>query len=122
MILFCFVLMASLTVENWVRFFVWLTIGLLFYFDFGVRHSTAGRSADARAQRALMLVSDKALMALSSVLLLLAIVGGTVVWQGLLQAGILEEIGLFVVMILAIVFLWKGYSHYREDSLAPENS
>ncbi len=121
-VILCFVLMASLTVENWVRFFVWLTIGLLFYFDFGVRHSTAGRSADARAQRALMLVSDKALMALSSVLLLLAIVGGAVVWQGLLQAGILEEIGLFVVMILAIVFLWKGYSHYREDSLAPENS
>lgn len=121
-VILCFVLMASLTVENWVRFFVWLTIGLLFYFDFGVRHSTAGRSADARAQRALMLVSDKALIALSSVLLLLAIVGGTVVWRGLLQAGILEEIGLLVVMILAIVFLWKGCSHYREDSLAPEKS
>jgi basic amino acid/polyamine antiporter, APA family len=35
----CFVLMASLTVENWVRFFVWLIIGLLVYHFYGRRHS-----------------------------------------------------------------------------------
>lgn len=121
-VVLCFVLMASLTVENWVRFFVWLTIGLLFYFDFGVRHSTAGRAADTRAQRALMLVSDKALMALSGVLLVLAIIGGAVVWQGLLQAGVLEKIGLLVVTIFSVVYLWKGYNHYREDSLATEKA
>ena len=35
----CFVLMASLTVENWLRFFVWLIIGLILYFLYGRRHS-----------------------------------------------------------------------------------
>ena len=31
----CFVLMASLTVENWLRFFVWLLIGLSFITTMG---------------------------------------------------------------------------------------
>jgi basic amino acid/polyamine antiporter, APA family len=37
--LFCFVLMASLTIENWVRFFVWLLIGLCVYYFYGRKHS-----------------------------------------------------------------------------------
>ena len=35
----CFVLMASLTVENWLRFFVWLIIGLFVYHQYGRKHS-----------------------------------------------------------------------------------
>ena len=35
----CFVLMASLTVENWLRFFVWLLIGLCVYHFYGRKHS-----------------------------------------------------------------------------------
>ncbi|HWF36944.1 MAG TPA: amino acid permease [Candidatus Acidoferrales bacterium] len=35
----CFVLMASLTVENWLRFFVWLIIGLFVYHQYGHKHS-----------------------------------------------------------------------------------
>jgi APA family basic amino acid/polyamine antiporter len=35
----CFVLMASLTVENWLRFFIWLVIGLCLYAYYGHRHS-----------------------------------------------------------------------------------
>jgi APA family basic amino acid/polyamine antiporter len=35
----CLVLMASLTVENWVRFFVWLVIGLFIYLWYGRKHS-----------------------------------------------------------------------------------
>jgi APA family basic amino acid/polyamine antiporter len=38
-LVFCFVLMASLTVENWIRFFVWLVIGLVIYFRYGRKHS-----------------------------------------------------------------------------------
>jgi APA family basic amino acid/polyamine antiporter len=38
----CFVLMASLTVENWLRFFIWLIIGLFVYHFYGRRHSTLG--------------------------------------------------------------------------------
>jgi basic amino acid/polyamine antiporter, APA family len=39
-ILCCFVLMASLTLENWVRFFLWLAIGLVIYFSYSRHRST----------------------------------------------------------------------------------
>ncbi len=39
-VLSCLVLMASLTVENWIRFFVWLAIGLVIYFLYSRRRST----------------------------------------------------------------------------------
>jgi APA family basic amino acid/polyamine antiporter len=35
----CILLMASLTVENWIRFFVWLVIGLVIYFLYSRKHS-----------------------------------------------------------------------------------
>jgi APA family basic amino acid/polyamine antiporter len=35
----CLLLMASLTVENWIRFFVWLAIGLVIYFWYSRKHS-----------------------------------------------------------------------------------
>jgi basic amino acid/polyamine antiporter, APA family len=38
-VLFCFILMASLTVENWLRFFIWLLIGLCVYHFYGRKHS-----------------------------------------------------------------------------------
>jgi basic amino acid/polyamine antiporter, APA family len=39
-ILCCFLLMASLTLENWIRFFVWLAIGLVIYFLYSRQRST----------------------------------------------------------------------------------
>jgi APA family basic amino acid/polyamine antiporter len=42
----CFVLMLSLPVLTWVRFFAWLGIGLLIYFLYGVRHSKLRRGID----------------------------------------------------------------------------
>jgi APA family basic amino acid/polyamine antiporter len=38
-VILCFVLMLSLPLETWIRFFVWLVIGLTIYFLYGVRHS-----------------------------------------------------------------------------------
>jgi APA family basic amino acid/polyamine antiporter len=38
-ILCCLVLMFSLPVANWVRLAVWLVIGLIIYFSYGIRHS-----------------------------------------------------------------------------------
>jgi basic amino acid/polyamine antiporter, APA family len=35
----CVLLMAGLPVMTWIRFFVWLAIGLVIYFFFGRRHS-----------------------------------------------------------------------------------
>jgi APA family basic amino acid/polyamine antiporter len=39
-ILSCLLLMASLTLENWIRFFVWLVIGLVIYFLYSRKRST----------------------------------------------------------------------------------
>ncbi len=39
-IVLCLVLMASLTLENWIRFFVWLAIGMVIYFLYSQKHST----------------------------------------------------------------------------------
>jgi APA family basic amino acid/polyamine antiporter len=38
-ILFCLLLMLGLPLETWIRFFVWLVIGLTIYFTFGRRAS-----------------------------------------------------------------------------------
>jgi APA family basic amino acid/polyamine antiporter len=42
----CIVLMLSLPLETWGRFFVWLAIGLLIYFLYSVRHSKLRRGID----------------------------------------------------------------------------
>jgi basic amino acid/polyamine antiporter, APA family len=43
-VVFCFLLMAGLPILTWIRFFVWLILGLCFYAAFGRRHSVlAGR-------------------------------------------------------------------------------
>jgi basic amino acid/polyamine antiporter, APA family len=38
-VFFCFMLMAGLPVENWIRFVVWLAIGLVIYFAYSRRNS-----------------------------------------------------------------------------------
>ncbi len=38
-IITCLLLMAGLPITNWIRFFVWLLIGLCFYYFYGHRHS-----------------------------------------------------------------------------------
>src|SRR6058998_2268130 len=46
-VLLCLVLMLSLPVMTWIRFVVWLAIGLLIYFLYSVRHSKLRRGMDA---------------------------------------------------------------------------
>ncbi len=43
----CIFLMAQLPLVTWVRFFVWLAVGLLLYFAYGYRHSRLRASLDA---------------------------------------------------------------------------
>jgi APA family basic amino acid/polyamine antiporter len=40
----CMILMASLPLETWIRFFVWLAIGLVIYLTYSRHHSEFGRS------------------------------------------------------------------------------
>ena len=47
----CLVLMLSLPAANWWRLIVWLAIGLVIYFCYGMHHSTLGRAAAATAIR-----------------------------------------------------------------------
>jgi APA family basic amino acid/polyamine antiporter len=48
-IFFCFILMVSLPVLTWLRFFVWLAAGLIIYFFYGFAHSKLGQSAEVPA-------------------------------------------------------------------------
>ncbi|MEI8038981.1 MAG: amino acid permease, partial [Verrucomicrobiota bacterium] len=45
-VFFCFVLMLSLPLLTWIRFFIWLAVGLLIYFFYGVSHSRLGQGED----------------------------------------------------------------------------
>jgi APA family basic amino acid/polyamine antiporter len=38
-VLACLWLMLNLSVETWLRFVIWMVIGLVVYFTYGVRHS-----------------------------------------------------------------------------------
>jgi APA family basic amino acid/polyamine antiporter len=42
-VLFCFLLMAGLPILTWVRFFMWLALGLVVYFSFSRRNSVLAR-------------------------------------------------------------------------------
>jgi APA family basic amino acid/polyamine antiporter len=45
-VLFCTALMLSLPILTWIRFFVWLALGLLIYFLYSVRHSRLRHGID----------------------------------------------------------------------------
>jgi APA family basic amino acid/polyamine antiporter len=45
-VLFCAALMLSLPIETWIRFFIWLAIGLAIYFTYSVRHSRLQKGED----------------------------------------------------------------------------
>jgi APA family basic amino acid/polyamine antiporter len=45
-VILCIALMLSLPVLTWIRFFVWMAIGLVIYFFYGVNHSRLRRGMD----------------------------------------------------------------------------
>jgi APA family basic amino acid/polyamine antiporter len=115
----CLVLMMGLPVENWIRFVVWLIIGLLLYFSYGIRRSTTGQeSGDAERER-MLLTADKTLLTISGFLALIS----AAVTYGMLRGRIpLETQFVVYAVVLAAVgigFGAVGLVRYRRDS-APE--
>jgi APA family basic amino acid/polyamine antiporter len=45
-VILCFALMLSLPILTWIRFIVWLAIGMLIYFGYSVRHSRLRQGID----------------------------------------------------------------------------
>jgi len=39
----CFYLMTELGYTNWLRFLIWLVVGLVIYFTYSYRHSVMGK-------------------------------------------------------------------------------
>jgi APA family basic amino acid/polyamine antiporter len=46
-VILCVALMLSLPILTWIRFFIWLVLGLLIYFFYGTRHSRLRQGIDA---------------------------------------------------------------------------
>jgi APA family basic amino acid/polyamine antiporter len=49
-VLLCFYLMLNLTGGTWVRFLVWMAIGLVVYFTYGIRNSRLAKGETAPVQ------------------------------------------------------------------------
>jgi basic amino acid/polyamine antiporter, APA family len=49
-VLFCAILMLGLPLETWIRFFVWLAIGLVIYFGYSAKRSALGVGAAVKSQ------------------------------------------------------------------------
>jgi APA family basic amino acid/polyamine antiporter len=83
-VLSCTYLMLSLTVLTWVRFLLWLDIGMIFYWFYGRTHSQLVNKAEAAARSGLESLSN-----------FLKIFGYMLVFNGFCIAllGILTEIG-----------------------------
>jgi APA family basic amino acid/polyamine antiporter len=45
-VVLCAALMLSLPIETWIRFFIWLAIGMVIYFGYSVRHSRLRHGID----------------------------------------------------------------------------
>ena len=114
----CLVLMMGLPVENWIRFIVWLIIGLLFYFSYGIRRSTTGQESGAAEHNRMMLTADKALLGICTLLVVVAAAVTIGLLRGSLSSSAQAVIYAAVLAAVGIGFGAAGVARYLKDSRA----
>jgi len=113
----CVVLMASLTVENWVRFVVWLIFGLQVYLAFGIRRSATGAELDGATRLDVWLGADRILIAAASLELVAALTLVALMATGTLEATGAAVAGTVVLLGAGMVFGAYGLRNLRADHL-----
>jgi C-terminus of AA_permease len=112
----CLVLMMGLPVESWIRFVVWLVIGMLFYLSYGARRSSSGAELAPADRLHGLAKADRALIGLAGMLLALGLLVAAAIARGSVAAdtGHLSEAG--VLLALGAPFALIGMRNLRKDS------
>jgi basic amino acid/polyamine antiporter, APA family len=112
----CTVLMASLTVENWIRFFLWLVIGMFLYLSYGIRRSTAGATTPPGPGQALVVRANRWLLGMSGVVLLVGLALAAVMAGGYLRMDPFHAGAAAVTVIWGAGFGLVALRNSRADS------
>ncbi|HKM90546.1 MAG TPA: amino acid permease [Candidatus Acidoferrales bacterium] len=112
----CLVLMMGLPLESWIRFVVWLIIGMLFYLSYGARRSTSGSELAAADRLRGLAKADRALVALASLLVLAGLILAAAMARGSVEAGSTHVLEACVLVVLGAPFVSIGLRNLRKDS------
>jgi len=112
----CLVLMMGLPVENWLRFVVWLVIGLLLYLSYGVRRSSSGAELDPAHRLRGLVKADRALAWLAGLLAALGILVAAGMARGALAVDTAHVAQAAVLLALGVPFVLIGLRNLRKDS------
>jgi len=112
----CLVLMMGLPLENWVRFIVWLVIGLLLYLSYGVRRSSSGAALDSANHLRCLLQADRMLIGLAGVLIALGVLLAVAMLRGSLEVDTAHLAQAGLLLALGLPFLALGLKNLRKDS------
>jgi len=111
----CLVLMMGLPVENWIRFVVWLVIGMLFYLSYGARRSSSGSELAATDRLRCLAKADRALVALAGLLVMGGVALATAMAMGGLETGSAHVVEACVLLGLGSPFVFIGMRNLRKD-------
>ena len=112
----CLVLMMGLPVESWIRFVVWLVIGMLLYLSYGARRSSSGAELPADDRRRGLAKADRVLIGLAGALLLLGLWVVSTIVRGVAPADTEHLSEACVLLALGAPFVWIGMRNLGKDS------
>jgi APA family basic amino acid/polyamine antiporter len=112
----CLVLMMGLPVENWIRFIVWLIIGMLIYLSYGVRRSTSAEALAASERQKALVTADRALVCLASFLVALGLALAWAMASGNVKVETAHVAEAGVLLALGAPFTLLGWRNLRKDA------